>query len=72
MLQLREARAAVPPGLGVLAANLEKIAAGLADTLDELREIAHGIHPAILAEHGLGPARRGHHPASGPSAHGAR
>jgi signal transduction histidine kinase len=56
MLRLREARAAVPPGLGELAANLEKIAAGLADTLDELREIAHGIHPAILAEHGLGPA----------------
>jgi signal transduction histidine kinase len=56
ILQLSKARAAVPPGLGELAADLEKIAAGLADTLDELREIAHGIHPAILAEHGLGPA----------------
>jgi signal transduction histidine kinase len=55
-LQLREAQAAVPPGLGELAEDLERIAAGLASTLEELREIARGIHPAILAEHGLGPA----------------
>jgi len=29
------------------------VAAGLAGTLEELREIAHGLHPAILAEGGL-------------------
>jgi signal transduction histidine kinase len=30
----------------------------LTDVLDGLREIAHGIHPAILAQGGLGPAVR--------------
>ncbi len=49
-LQLRTARAAVPPELG---AELEHIEAGLTDALDELREIARGIHPAILADGGL-------------------
>jgi signal transduction histidine kinase len=29
---------------------------GLKSVLDDLREIAHGIHPPILAEGGLGPA----------------
>ena len=57
-LQLEKARAAVPPGLGGLAEDLERIIAGLAGTLEELREIAHGIHPALLAERGLGPALR--------------
>ncbi len=28
------------------------------DIIDELREIAHGIHPAVLSEAGLGPALR--------------
>ena len=32
------------------------MAAGLADALEELREIARGIHPAILADGGLRPA----------------
>jgi hypothetical protein len=32
------------------------VAAGLAGTLDELREYGRGIHPAILAEGGLPPA----------------
>jgi signal transduction histidine kinase len=32
------------------------VAAGLASVLEELREIARGIHPAILAEGGLRPA----------------
>ena len=55
-LQLRAARAAVPPGLGELAAELDRVAAGLTGALDELREIARGIHPAMLSERGLGPA----------------
>jgi signal transduction histidine kinase len=29
---------------------------GLQDAVEELRELAHGIHPTILAEGGLGPA----------------
>ena len=55
-LQLRAAQASVPPGLGQLRAELDRVATGLAGALDELREIARGIHPAVLAERGLGPA----------------
>jgi signal transduction histidine kinase len=53
-LQLRAARAAVPPGLGQLDADLERVTAGLTGALEELREYARGIHPAVLAQHGLG------------------
>src|SRR6516162_4809317 len=57
-LQLREIRAAVPPGAGDLARRLDGVAAGLDDALEELREIARGIHPAVLAQGGLRPALR--------------
>ena len=36
--------------------ELSLLADGLGTALDELREISHGIHPAILSEAGLGPA----------------
>jgi len=52
-LDLREARSAVTGGV---AQQLDRIANGLDDVLDELREIARGLHPAILADGGLGPA----------------
>ncbi len=55
-LQLRAAQADVPPQLGRLRTELDWVAAGLTNTLAELREYARGIHPAILAEGGLGPA----------------
>ena len=55
-LQLRTAQAVVPAGLDRLAAELGRVAAGLASTLDDLREYARGIHPAILTERGLVPA----------------
>jgi signal transduction histidine kinase len=55
-LDLRAAQAAAPPGAGELARELDRTAARLDDVLDELREIAHGLHPAILAESGLQPA----------------
>ena len=55
-LQLRAAQAAVPPQFGELSAELGRVATGLTGALDELREYARGIHPAILAERGLGPA----------------
>jgi signal transduction histidine kinase len=58
VLQLRAAQAAIPPGLDELAAELDQVAAGLDGALEELREFARGIHPAILAEGGLGPALR--------------
>ncbi len=55
-LQLKAVQASVPPELDELAADLDHLATGLSDALDQLREIARGIHPAILAEGGLGPA----------------
>jgi signal transduction histidine kinase len=53
-LELRAAQTAVPPELHKLDGELSRIVEGLADVQDELREIALGIHPAILAEGGLG------------------
>jgi signal transduction histidine kinase len=41
-----------------LRAELSRIAAGLADAVAELQEFSRGIHPATLAERGLGPALR--------------
>jgi signal transduction histidine kinase len=55
-LALRAARAAVPAELGELRSELAGVIDGLSSFLDELREIAHGVHPSILAEGGLGPA----------------
>jgi signal transduction histidine kinase len=55
-LQVRAAQANAPAELGKHRQDLSKIAEGLTTVLDELREIALGIHPAILAEGGLGPA----------------
>jgi predicted ATPase/signal transduction histidine kinase len=52
-LQLRAIQATMPPKLG---AQLDQVAAGLTGALDELREIARGIHPAALADGGLRPA----------------
>jgi signal transduction histidine kinase len=55
-LELRAAQASVPPELTDLDRELSRVVRGLAAAQDELREIAAGIHPAILAEGGLGPA----------------
>jgi signal transduction histidine kinase len=55
-LDLRAAEAATPPQLPELRAELSRAVEGLIGVLDGLREIALGIHPAILAEGGLGPA----------------
>jgi signal transduction histidine kinase len=55
-LELRAAQAAIPADLGELRADLSRLAEGLAGVIDELREFARGIHPAILAEGGLSPA----------------
>jgi signal transduction histidine kinase len=38
--------------------ELTDVAAGLTSVIDELREISHGIHPAILSKAGLRPALR--------------
>ena len=55
-LRLREVQATAPPGAGDLVERLDGVAAGLEAALAELREIARGIHPAVLAEGGLRPA----------------
>jgi signal transduction histidine kinase len=57
-LEVRAAEATVPPHLGELQVMLSRVAAELASVSDELREISHGIHPAILSEGGLQPALR--------------
>lgn len=54
-LQLRDLQAA-PPEADELARRLDGAVAGLEAALEELREIASGIHPALLAERGLRPA----------------
>jgi signal transduction histidine kinase len=53
-LRLREAREAVPAGAGELATKLDSASRGLEAALEELREIARGIHPAVLSDGGLG------------------
>jgi signal transduction histidine kinase len=44
------------PGAGELAGRLKGAVTEVTEVLDELREIAHGIHPAILTVGGLRPA----------------
>jgi signal transduction histidine kinase len=55
-LELRAIQANVPAEHRELQTRLDRIADGLGDALEELREISRGIHPAILSEGGLGPA----------------
>jgi signal transduction histidine kinase len=56
-LRLRGAvLAAMPPGADELARRLAGIDTGLTGVLDELREIARGVHPASLTAGGLRPA----------------
>ncbi len=44
---------AADPGL---CEELDRVAAGLGEVLNELRELARGMYPAILTDAGLGPA----------------
>jgi signal transduction histidine kinase len=48
----------VPPGADELARRLEGAVTEVADVLEELGEIARGLHPAVLTESGLRPALR--------------
>jgi signal transduction histidine kinase len=52
-LELRAVQAAVPPGLAELEDGLARIAERVTGVFDQVREISHGIHPAILSERGL-------------------
>jgi signal transduction histidine kinase len=55
-LELRTAETAVPPEMTDVRAQLAGVAQGLTEALEDLQEIARGIHPAVLAKGGLGPA----------------
>jgi signal transduction histidine kinase len=56
-LRLRGSTQASPrPGADALATQMDLVAEEITGVLDELREIARGIHPAVLAEGGLRPA----------------
>jgi GAF domain-containing protein len=55
-LALRAAQATVPEELEEHRTELGRVVDGLTDALDDLREIALGIHPAGLSEDGLMPA----------------
>ncbi len=55
-LALRTVQIAAPSGRCDFDDDLARIAEGLSGVQDDLREMARGIHPAILAQGGLGPA----------------
>jgi signal transduction histidine kinase len=55
-LRLRATQAALPPDAHELAGQLDSLVGETISALDELRELARGIHPAALAEGGLAPA----------------
>jgi signal transduction histidine kinase len=55
-LKARTIETMTPRPGGEIRGELSLLADGLGTAMDELREISHGIHPAILSEAGLGPA----------------
>lgn len=55
-LQLRAVQAAAPAEIPELVEQLDGVVNGLAGVMEDLLEIARGIHPAILANGGLRPA----------------
>jgi signal transduction histidine kinase len=55
-LSLRLAAARLPPSARETRELIDAASEELAHAIDELRELARGIHPAILTERGLGPA----------------
>jgi signal transduction histidine kinase len=57
-LDIRRVEATVPPELTQLRQQLSAIVTGLNGTVDNVRELSRGVHPAILTEGGLRPALR--------------
>jgi signal transduction histidine kinase len=56
-LSLRRLRDCLPEGVAPsLASSVDELLAESKRAIDELRELARGIHPAILTEEGVGPA----------------
>jgi signal transduction histidine kinase len=57
-LRLQGAAASIPPQLDEVHQEITDVGAELDEVLSDLRERSRGIHPANLAEGGLGPALR--------------
>jgi signal transduction histidine kinase len=57
-LLLRRAQSELPSEAGTAAELIATASAELASALEELRELARGIHPGVLTDRGLGPALR--------------
>jgi signal transduction histidine kinase len=57
-LELRLAQSVVPAWLAEVEMEIDRVAGELNEVVDDLREIARGIHPAILSDGGLRPALR--------------
>jgi signal transduction histidine kinase len=57
-LELRLAQMSDPPDVEAMRLSLGRAADEVGEVVDDLREMAQGIHPAILSEGGLGPALR--------------
>jgi PAS domain S-box-containing protein len=55
-LAVRATEKSVPVDRHDLRAELDRIATGLEEALEEVQELSRGIHPAILSKGGLGPA----------------
>ncbi|GAA3238818.1 HAMP domain-containing protein [Dactylosporangium siamense] len=55
-LDIRRIELSVPAELPELRAELAEVVAGINGTVDDVREISRGVHPAILTEGGLRPA----------------
>jgi signal transduction histidine kinase len=55
-LEVQATQESLPGDLPHVRAELSRVTDGLIGTLEELREIARGIHPGILAQGGLAPA----------------
>jgi signal transduction histidine kinase len=58
-LKLGGVRDRVPDSLPAIRDDLDRLADVLIETLDEIRDLARGVHPAILVEAGLGSALQG-------------
>lgn len=57
-LRLRTSLEAVPPELTSVRVDLDRAIGELAESVEDLREISRGLHPAALSRGGLAPALR--------------
>jgi signal transduction histidine kinase len=57
-LELRLVQSAVPGWMGEVETEIGRVAGELNGVMEDLREIARGIHPSVLSDGGLGPALR--------------